>query len=122
MGADWFEFDIFLGIRFPRNKVEALWNALKSEEGNLKGATEEFPVTIKFYERKRHSRYEFEKAKELMYRCTGFLGIVMATAAVDKLARLQQDLVVYLDANKETLAKFKITDLTLLDDTNSRYS
>jgi hypothetical protein len=112
MGGEWFESDIWLGIRFPRNKVRVLWNALKGEDGHLKGASQEFPVTIKFYERERHSRYEFEQAEELMYRCTGFLGIVMATASVDKLAKLQQELVAYLDANKEILSKFKITDLT----------
>ena len=112
MGAEWYSSHVFLGIKFPRNKARALWKALRDEKGKiLRGSSKEFPVTIKYFERKRHSRTECEDEEKTLARCTGFLGIVRESATIEELSNFRQSLVEYLEANKAILAQFKITDL-----------
>ena len=77
MGAQWHTFYVLLGMEVPKNKVKALWRALKDDEGKkLRGFTDEFPVTVKLYEGASHTRTECEDKQHTLMRCTGFLGVI----------------------------------------------
>jgi hypothetical protein len=65
MGANWYDFESFLGIQIPLKKLKVLYKRLAEEPKSVFG--------VHIYEKEIHSRTECEDHSDTLERCTGFL-------------------------------------------------
>ena len=111
MGADWYTFRVLYGIKVPIDKVRLLHEALVDNDKKcLKGFTDEFPVTVKLYETKTHTRTEDEDREYTMYRCVGFLGVICTSVSREQVCGFDEALGEYLNQHDQLLRGLGVLD------------
>jgi hypothetical protein len=104
MGANWYDFESFLGIKVPLKKLKALYKRFADEPKSVFG--------VYIYEKQIHSRTECEDHSDTLERCTGFLGIVEKQFSADELVALRHEFAEFLRGNRKILKEIgvEITD------------
>ncbi len=100
MGANWYDFESFLGIEVPLEKVKALYRRFAEEPKSVFG--------VYIYEKRMHSRTERELISDMLERCTGFLGIVEKQFSADELVALRHEFAEFLRGNRKILKEFGV--------------
>ena len=95
MGAEWFDFTVFYGIKVFINRVKKVHRAIEKGKIDL-GSLELFLVQERI-----HSRSDCEDTIETMERCNGLIGFKCAPKA--NIAEMETKVKEFLETHREIL-------------------